>query len=232
MMRMDGMGAGRKGAGGYSYELMANGDFRITDKDGNVTFAQKDNPAHKAAHQAISLELGMDVGIGDSPGRDEAAADARLEEHLQGEMEELGIDRDPIRLEERVQPTGPSFEPSGAVDEMMGADRLAQVPMSLDENIQSGEAGLAQDLSEIDDLRMAKGKGGFSEDTVRGMEVSAREQAGIKPMRKVRSDMRKMERGENRMARKSGRGKKGGRSENELIALRRRALSAAFPEEG
>jgi|TARA_R100000084_G_scaffold107751_1_gene68655 hypothetical protein len=223
MMRMDGMGAGVKGAGGYSYELLDNGDFRVTGPDGRVAFAQKGS----VPHQAISRELGMDVGIGDSPGRDEAAAEARLDASL---MEQGAPDV--VRLEERTQPTGPSFEPSGVVDEMMEADRLAQVPMSLDESIQSEEAALAQDLSEIDDLRMAQGRGGFSEDTVRGMEVSAREQAGIRPMRKVRSDMRKMERQENRMARRSGRGKKGGRSENELIALRRRALAAAFPEEG
>jgi hypothetical protein len=228
MMRMDGMGAGVKGAGGYSYELLENGDFRVTGPDGRVTFAQKGS----GPHQAISRELGMDVGIGDSPGRDEAEAEARLEEHLQGEMEELGIDRDPIRLEEREQPTGRSFEPSGVVDEMMEADRLAEAPMPLDESIQSEEAELAQNLSEIDDLRMAQGRGGFSEDTIRGMEVSAREQAGIRPMRKLQSDLRKMERRDNRLARKSSRGKKGGRSENELIALRRRALSAAFPEEG
>jgi len=180
MLDMSGMGAGEregfvKGEGGYSYRPMNNGVIQVMGPSGQMTFA---NPG-TTAHAAIERELF---------GGREADRDARLEEHLQGEMEELGMDRDPIRLEERVQPEGQSFEPSGAVDELY-EEALRPAPGTIDDDIAAREKALQAELGEISELRMSEGQGGFADRTVDNMEATARRQAGIRPMRQVRRKM-------------------------------------------
>ena len=58
-VRMDGMGAGApegnfvEGSGGFSYEALPNGDFRILSPEGKISFAKQGSKAHKS----ISLEM-------------------------------------------------------------------------------------------------------------------------------------------------------------------------------
>lgn len=156
---------------------------------------QKTNPG---AYNAIAKQLSgpltqkMDVPMPEM-GRDEAAADARLEEHLAGEMEEAGMDRDPIRLEEKPQPTGPSFEPSGVVSDMIESERLAQMPPTPREAIAVREAELQEDLAEIEEDRISGGKGGFQQDELSAQEVGARRsaKAEIDPIRTLMRMLRK-----------------------------------------
>lgn len=178
MLDMSGMGAGEregfiKGAGGYSYRPMNNGVIQVIGPSGQLTFA---NPG-TTAHAAIEREL-----FGDR----EADRERRLDESLM----EQGAE-DVVRLEERAQPDDQSFAPSGVVDELY-EDALRPAPGTIDDDIRDAERELQDDLEEISELRMSEGQGGFADRTVDHMEATARRQAGIGPMRRVR---RKMNRG-------------------------------------
>lgn len=157
-----------------------------------------DQKANPGAYNAIAEQLSgplmqkLDTQM-PSMGRDEAAADARLEEQLQGDLAEAGMDRDPIRLEDKPQPTGPSFEPSGAVSDMLEMERMEQMPPTPREAIAAREAELQEDLAEIEEDRISGGKGGFQQDELSAREVDARRsaKAEIDPIRTLMRMLRK-----------------------------------------
>tara|TARA_R100001440_G_scaffold59873_2_gene79612 strand:+ start:10671 stop:11387 length:717 start_codon:yes stop_codon:yes gene_type:complete len=100
-----------QGAGGYSYEPMANGDIRVMGPDGKVTVAQKGTIPHKS----ISLEMaGKDNLYGD-----DIEGDAIVDpDALSGEefLARYGTSREDM---------DPQSERIAAGNYLMGPDRFA-----------------------------------------------------------------------------------------------------------
>ena len=157
-----------------------------------VTVDPSSNPgAYAAITKQLAPVLTGKLGMPDAPkpGRDEGAADARLEESL---MEQGAPDV--VRLEEKPQPTGPlGAEPSGVVSEMMEAERMEQMPPTPREAISAREAELQEDLADIEEDRISGGRGGFQQDELSSREVDARRsaKAEIDPIRMLMRMLRK-----------------------------------------